>query len=313
MLSRVANNLYWFARYVRRAENTARLVGVGSQLQLDLPRSVRFAWRPMIDTVGAADLFAARHPDAGEHPSDLDVMRFLLLDEANPSSLRSSIDTAREILRSIRDSLPPQVWETVTDLHLYVESDGERHVTRRYRIDFLNRVVDGCLKISGLLSANVSRDIGYNFMQLGTTIEQADMTTRIIDAGATGFVEQRKPEDQDAFRNLQWMAVLSALAAYHTYRRNVRQRVSGEHTLRFLLQNYEFPRSVQFCLVRAKRVLAAMPARPGIEQSMNRLIGLIRNADPVALATKNPAQFMDDVQVQLGKLHATVASGYFNA
>ena len=59
MLSRVADNLYWFSRYVRRAENTARLVGVGSLLQLDLPRSVRFAWRPMVDTVGAGDGFAA--------------------------------------------------------------------------------------------------------------------------------------------------------------------------------------------------------------------------------------------------------------
>ena len=58
MLSRVADNLYWFSRYVRRAENTARRVGVGSQLQLDLPRSVRFAWRPMVDTVGAGDGFA---------------------------------------------------------------------------------------------------------------------------------------------------------------------------------------------------------------------------------------------------------------
>lgn len=313
MLSRVANNLYWFARYVRRAENTARLVGVGSQLQLDLPRSMRFAWRPMIDTVGATDLFAARYPDAGDHPSDLDVMRFLLLDEANPSSLRSSIDTAREILRSIRDNLPPQVWETVTDLHMYVDGDGERHITRRYRIDFLNRIIDGCLKISGLLSANVSRDIGFKFMQLGTTIEQADMTTRIIDAGATGFVTPRKPEDRDAFSNLQWMAVLSALAAYHTYRRHVRQRVSGEQTLRFLLQNSEFPRSVQFCLVRAQRVLAAMPTRPGIERHVNTLIGLIRNADPAALANDRPARFMDDVQIRLGQLHATVASGYFDA
>jgi uncharacterized alpha-E superfamily protein len=196
---------------------------------------------------------------------------------------------------------------------MYIEGDGERHITRRHRLDFLNRVVDGCLKISALLSANVSRDIGFQFMQLGTTIEQADMTTRIIDAGATGFVTPRKPEDREAFRNLQWMAVLSSLAAYHTYRRHVRQRVNGEHTLRFLLQNYDFPRSVHFCLVRAQRVLAAMPARPGVERHINRLIGLIRNADPAALANgTNPARFMDDIQVQLGKLHATVARGYFD-
>jgi uncharacterized alpha-E superfamily protein len=80
MLSRVADNLYWFSRYVRRAETTARLVGVGSLLQLDLPRSVRFAWRPMVDTVGVSDVFSERFPAAGDDIGDADVVRFLLLD-----------------------------------------------------------------------------------------------------------------------------------------------------------------------------------------------------------------------------------------
>ena len=313
MLSRVADNLYWFARYLRRAENTARLVGVGSQLQLDLPRSVRFVWRPLIDTVGAGAIFAERYPDAGERPSDVEVMRFLLLDEDNASSLRRSIESARELLRSIRDSLPPQVWETVTDMHIYIADDGERHIARRYRVDFLNRIVDGCLKVSGLLGANVARDIGFQFMQLGTAIEQADMTTRIIDAGASGLVAPRDAEDRETFRSLQWMAVLSSLAAYQTYRRQVRQRVSAEHALRFLLQSYEFPRSVHFCLVRTHRVLSAMPPRPGVERRVNRLIGLVRNADPAALAGSNATEFMDHVQVELARLHDTIASGYFNA
>jgi len=313
MLSRVAENLYWFARYLRRAENTARLVGVGSQLQLDLPRSVCFVWRPLIDTVGAGAIFAERHPDAGERPSDVDVMRFLLLDDSNPSSLRRSIESAREILRSIRDSLPPQVWETVTDLHLYIEEDGDRHIVRRYRVDFLNRIVDGCLKVSGLLGANVARDIGFQFMQLGTAIEQADMTTRIIDAGASGLVAPRDEEDREAFRALQWMAVLSSLAAYQTYRRQVRQRLSAELALKFLLQSYDFPRSVHFCLVRTQRVLSAMPARPGVERRVNRLLGLVRNADPAALAAGNAAQFVDDIQLGLGALDTTIARGYFDA
>jgi len=174
MLSRVADNLYWFSRYVRRAENTARLVGVGSQLQLDMPRSVRFAWRPMIDTVGAGDCFEQCYPDAGDAAGDVDVIRFLLLDERNPSSLRTSVDSAREILRGIRDTLPQDVWEAINDLHLYIGAQGERSLGRRYRMEFLQRIVDGCLKVSGLLSANVSRDIGYQFLRLGTALEQAE-------------------------------------------------------------------------------------------------------------------------------------------
>jgi uncharacterized alpha-E superfamily protein len=312
MLSRVAENLYWFARYVRRAENMARLVGVGSQLQLDLPRSVKFMWQPMIDTVGGAALFKTRYPDAGSAPADVDVMRFLLLDEGNPSSLRRSIDTAREVMRSIRDALPPQIWEVVTDLHMFLDGDAERLVTRRNRVDFISRIVDGCLKISGLVTATVSRDIGFQFMQFGTAIEQADMTTRIIDAGASGLVAPRKEEDRETFRNLQWMAVLSSLAADQTYRRYVRQRVTGEHALHFLLQSYTFPRSVYFCLTRMQRMLGAMPPRPDVKTKLDSLVDSIRDADPRALVVKNPASFMDEIQLELGALHGAVAGGYFN-
>ena len=270
MLSRVADNLYWFSRYVRRAENTARLVGVGSQLQLDMPRSVRFAWRPMIDTVGAGDCFEQCYPDAGDAAGDVDVIRFLLLDERNPSSLRTSVDSAREILRGIRDTLPQDVWEAINDLHLYIGAQGERSLGRRYRMEFLQRIVDGCLKVSGLLSANVSRDIGYQFLRLGTALEQADMTTRIIDAGASGLVTPRHEEDREAFQNMQWMSVLRSLAAYQMFRRHVRQRVTAELALRFLLQNNEFPRSVHFCLTRAQSVLPTMPPRPGVDRHLNR-------------------------------------------
>jgi uncharacterized alpha-E superfamily protein len=312
MLSRVAESLYWFARYVRRAENMARLVGVGSQLQLDLPRSVKFMWQPMIETVGVATLFKTRFPDASVVPTDVDVMRFLLLDEVNPSSLRHSIDTAREMLRGVRDTLPPQLWEVLTDLHMFVADDGEKMITRRHRVDFIAHIVDGCLKISGLVTATVSRDIGFQFMQFGTAIEQADMTTRIIDAGASGLVAPRKEEDRETFRNLQWMAVLSSLAADQTYRRHVRQRVTGEHALRFLLQHYDFPRSVHFCLSRAQRMLAAMPPRPEVEKRLGKLVDAIQTADPAALVAKNPASFMDEIQVQLSALHGAVAGGYFS-
>jgi uncharacterized alpha-E superfamily protein len=307
MLARVADQLYWFSRYLRRVETTARLVGVGSLLQLDLPRSVRFTWRPMIATVGAEARFMEVHPE----PDDADVLDFLLLDARNPSSLRASAECARGILRSIRDTLPKEVWEAVNDLHLYIEADGERALARRYRLDFINRITDGCLKVSGLLAANVSRDIGFHFLRLGTAIEQTDMTTRIIDAGASGLVTPRNDEDREAYRNMQWLAVLRALAADQMYRRHARQRVSAAHALRFLLHNPEFPRSVQFCLTRVQRILPAMPPRPAVERALTRATGLVRQADPVLLAAGDPAVFMDEAQVYLGQLHEAIAESYF--
>ncbi len=312
MLSRVANHLYWFSRYVRRAENTARLVGVGSQLQLDMPRAVEFAWLPLVETTGALDLFAACHPHGDDDIADVDVMHFLVLEPRNPSSLRSSIEQAREILRGIRDTLPGSVWETINDLHLFLEASGDRSIDRRYRIDFLNRIVDGCLKVSGLLSANVSRDIGFQFLRLGTALEQADMTTRIIDTGASGLLMPRNEDDREAFQNMQWMSVLHALASYQMFRKRVRQRVTGELALGFLLQDTEFPRSVQFCLARLQGILPMLPPRTGVERPLHRVVGLIRNADPAVLAAGTPTVFLDEVQQHLGQLHLTLADAYFN-
>ena len=137
------------------------------------------------------------------------------------------------------------------------------------------------------------------------------MTTRIIDAGASGLVTPRNEDDREAYQNMQWMAVLRALAAYQMYRRHVRQRVSGTHALRFLLHNAEFPRSVQFCLTRVQRILPAMPPRPPVERALTRATGLVRQADPVLLAAGDPARFMDEAQVYLGQLHQAIAEGYF--
>ena len=92
----------------------------------------------------------------------------------------------------------------------------------------------------------------------------------------------------------------------------MRQRLTGELALRFLLQNTEFPRSVQFCLTRVQRLLPGMPARPEVERRMNRTTGLVRNADPAALVQRDPAAFMDEIQVRLGSLHDAIAEGYFH-
>ncbi len=310
MLSRVAENLYWFSRYVRRAENTARLVGVSGQLQLDMPRAARFEWRPLIDTVGAGDVFARLYPDSDEQASEADVMRFLMIDERNPLSLRGSVRHAREIVRTIRETLPQEVWEAVNDIHLYIDAQGERSVGRRYRLEFVNRVIDGCLRVSGLLTANVSRGIGYQFLRLGTALEQADMTTRIIDAGAAGIVRARVAENAEAFNAMQWMSVLRSLAALQMYRRHVKQRVTPELALRFLLQNDEFPRSVLFCLSRARGILPSMPERKAVGKALESSVALVRDADAAKLGD-DPCDFMDRIQISLGSLHGVVHEAYF--
>jgi uncharacterized alpha-E superfamily protein len=314
MLSRVADNLYWFSRYIRRAENMARLIGVSSHLQLDLPRAAHFVWRPLVDTLGAGEEFARWHD--GTVAGEADVVNFLLVESGNPLALRAIVNHAREILRTVRETLPQDCWVAVNDLHLYIESHAERAAGRRYRQEFLDQVIDSCLRVSALLTANVSHDIGYQFLRLGTAIEQADMTSRIIDAAAAGLIQPRQAgsvheEDLEAFRAMQWMSVLQSLAAYQMYRRQLRQRVSVALALQFLLKDREFPRSVLFCLTRVQGILPLMPPRRPVQQAFRRALALVFDADPARLAAQGPCDFMDRLQVELAALHAAIHESYF--
>lgn len=311
MLSRVAENLYWFSRYLRRVENSARLLGACSQLRLDLPPQVTFDLMPILTTMSAGELFVQKHGPA-EVAGQAQVLQFSVLSLDNPSSLRSSFNNARTILRSIRDVMPQAIWDTVNDMHQLLEEQGQQMLERGREADLFARLVDDGLKLSGLLNANVSRDIGFQFLRLGACLEQADMTSRIIDAGASGLIRARRGDElEKAYRSLQWAAVLSSLAGMQMFRRHMRRQVSAEAALAFLLQDNDFPRSVYFCLSRLLGVVPRLPHAPAVERQAHRVVGLVRNADPVWQAANTPAALMDEIQLHVGALDQAIAEGYF--
>lgn len=306
MLSRAAENLYWFGRYVQRAENTARIVGVHQYLLLDLPRTVAFGWLPLVQILGAEAAFRARHADEAEAK----VVHFLLLDRENPGSIASSLHYAREILRTIRESTPRDLWERLSDLYFFVHEQGERHLTRSKRQILLNRVTDGALLIYGMLSHNLNRDMGFQFLRLGTNLEQADMTTRIIDVRSADLIQPLTPE-LAPFKSIQWVGVLRSLAAYQMFRRQMRTRVNGANVMRFLLQSREFPRSVAFCLAMIRSGLAGLPQSRAVERQLERLSALTHDADIERLMHDGVHGFMDELQIGIARLHDLITEAYF--
>ncbi|MFP5305094.1 MAG: alpha-E domain-containing protein [Gammaproteobacteria bacterium] len=188
MLSRVAEDLYWFGRYVQRAENTARLVAVHSDLVLDLPRNIEVGWSALVDILGAASVFTGRY---GPSYAETDVVRFLVLDADNPGSVAVSIARAREVLRTVRESMPHETWEQINNVHLLLQENGEKLLGRAKRQELLQRVLDAALMTYGTLIASMSHDVGFQFMRLGTNLEQADMTTRIIDVRSSSLIKPR--------------------------------------------------------------------------------------------------------------------------
>jgi uncharacterized alpha-E superfamily protein len=309
MLSRVADNLYWFARYLQRAENSARLVNVNLLLTLDLPRRVPLGWGPLIEIVGADSIFRSHY----QQPTEENVVRFLLADPRNPGSVQSSLYHAREILRTVRDAVPRETWERINDLYFHVQERAEAGVSRAQRQAFLSQVINGTLLINAVITSNMNRDVGFQFMRIGANLEQADMTTRILDVRSTRLGQNTVTPDLTPFENIQWMSVLRSLTAYQMYRRHMRTRVNGGGVLRFLLQNREFPRSVMFCLSVVASTLPILPENRKIERAIERTRALVRDANLEGLlkSENGVPQLMDEIQIGLGELHETLAEAYF--
>lgn len=306
MLSRVAERIYWMARYIERAEDLARLIGVNSHLELDLPGNVRFGWRPLVGITDSEKLFAELYDEYDER----NVVRFLLADERNPGSIIASLSQARENARTVRDTIPRAGWEQVNDLFLRTKNDLRTGSSHRRRHGFLRSIVLGSQQITGMLAGTMSCDSAYEFLRLGRNLERADMTTRIIDVRSASLLPDIS-ESLSPFENIQWMSVLKSLTAYQMYRQHVRLRVSRPDALRFLFKDGAFPRSVRHCLIEVGRCFENLPHGDSGLSNATHLQEFVTEAHPDELSQDELHMFIDDLQLALGEMHQQIAATYF--
>lgn len=307
LLSRAADNIYWGARYLERADGTARVVRTFTEVLLDLPVGVASSWEPLLAVVGNRALFDATHARASEG----DVVRFLVADTANPGSVLSSVAAARENLRTTREVLPREAWQTVNDLHLFVAREPESGVDRRTRGRFLDRVIGEHQRLDGVLAGAMLRDEAYELWRLGEAVERADMTTRVLGVRAAALLEA--PDAADDYDEVQWMGVLRSLTALQMYQRSTRAPIDGRSVVSFLLFDRQFPRSVAGCLERMRAALGRLPhadrTMPSADAVQRLLSGLRADAgDGAALDAA-----MDQVQAALAALNDAVFAAFVRA
>jgi uncharacterized alpha-E superfamily protein len=308
MLSRVAENLYWMARYLERAENTARMINSTTQVLLDLPRGASFGWDVLIKVAGLDELFAAHHPEADE-PS---IIRFLIRDERNPSSILSCIHRARENCRTFREVLPMAFWERVNGLYLYISRHAARTTLGRgERYQVLNGVIERRESIVGLLAGSMSRDAAYHFIKLGRNLERADMTTRIVDVNSAVVLPADGALQAPALERL-WMSTLSAMSAYQMYRRHVGVHVSSHAVVDFLLKDPHFPRTVQYCIEEIETCLSALPEHAEAMRAVRRAARRLRDMRLEILPPVVLHEYLDQIQADLGEVHRAMSKQYFS-
>jgi uncharacterized alpha-E superfamily protein len=306
LLSRVAEQLYWAARYLERAEGTARVVAEHTNLLVDLPTSVPLTWEPLLTIPGMRTTFDERYDAADERS----IIRFLLSDRENPSSVLAAVTSARENMRSAREVLPREAWQALNDQYLYVASHHLEGVDRRSRGRFLDKVIAENRRFVGILAGSMSRDPAYCMLMLGQNVERADMTTRVLDVRAVALLTTGD-ETRPAHEDIQWAAVLRSLCAQQAYHSRVRAPIDGRLTVDFLLRDPDFPGSIRHCLSEIETVLGELPRA---EAPLAAARAASRTLEKVAGSPLDVLHDgLDDVELALATVHGEVAGTYFAA
>lgn len=305
MLSRVAQRLYWLGRYLERAEDTARLTNAYAHLVMDIPQGAGFGWETLVNILDAQPAFARHYRAHNEQ----NVLKFLIADEDNPSSIRYTIKQARENMRTTRDALPEEVWEHVNELYLYVEERASQSVGRRNRYAFLEQVMTRCQMISGLLESTLPRDHAYRFIHLGRLLERADMTTRVVDVGAAAISSQQGLEE--SIEPLLWGSLLKALSALGSYRRQVGPLVEDNAVVEFVFKERSLPRSVMFCLRGIREEIKPLRNAEQAQKVADHARRRVSRLASVRMPRQRLHVFIDELQLTLNTLNDTITDTWF--
>lgn len=309
MLARDAENLYWMARYLERAENTARLIIKITDTLLDLPQGATLGWNTMLQVVGLDNLYEQHYTLANEN----DIMHFLIADARNPSAILTCVRHARENTRTLREMLPEDLWERINGLYLYIQNNiNSTAVNRRNKYLFLQEIINQRNAIVGLIAGSMEQGDAYHFIRLGRNIERADMTTRIMDVNYAVWLPQDHPL-LEASMQIFWVGILKSLSAFQSYRRLKTFHVNMPDVVDFLFQEQRFPRSVKHCLIEMENCLMHLHPHDAVMQTItiaqHHLSQLnTRGMDIVALH-----DLFDLWQLTLANIHTKLSSVYFGA
>ena len=316
MLSRVANLVYWMARYLERAENTARIVDVNAQLVLDLqsrqaaddPKS----WEPLVYVTGDEKKFFELY---GETASERAVVEFMLFDKRNPSSLISCIAFARENARCIRDQLSSDVWETLNTFFLKLKGDDYTRYAQLGSSDYLSRVKTQIQLLFGVAESMIPRTDLWWFFQLGRHLERADNTSRIVDVKYYMLLPDLHAVGS-ALDMVQWASVLRSCSAFEAFRRSRRGQLNLERVVDYLLRDEVFPRSILFSIAEAEQCLGQVTAN-AVHLEDNQPARLIREMraelemiDVPAVIADGLHEFLDDIQTKISEIHEALQATF---
>lgn len=245
MLGKTAGGLYWMFRYLERSENTARLLDAGFRIALTRSHAAEDEWASVVTTAGALDAFKERHSRFEAQ----NVIDFLLRDATHSSSVLSVIDTARNNARLVRTALTREVWEATNECWMTLKALLSKPVRERDLPAALGTIRQQSALVRGALHGTMVRNEIYDFARLGTFLERADNTARILDVKYYVLLPSFSTVGS-SLDNVQWETILRSVSAQRAYRWLNGADVNPNGIANFLILDRRMPRSLAFCYAK---------------------------------------------------------------
>ena len=245
MLSRTADHLFWMARYIERAENTARMLDVNVQTALlpQDPENAEQGWRAMLSICELTEAFAKKHDEVSAEA----VIDFMVKDPNNPSSIYCCLQGARENARAVRGALTTEVWETNNTTWLELKKVLADGTVERDPSEFFEWVKFRSHLSRGVTIGTMLKDDAFRFIRLGTFLERADNTARLLDVKfhSMPFSPLANLSTADPHADYyHWAAILRSVSAFETYRKVYRDVITPDRVAELLILRDDMPRSL---------------------------------------------------------------------
>ena len=311
MLSRVANHLYWMGRYLERTDHMARYINVEYFSSLDSlePNQHIIALKSIIDMTG---LPPVNDKDIVEE----EVLVSAALDDKNPVSIISSIYVCRENARGVRESISTELWEAINNFYHFVSNYPVDIYKTKGLSDFTNNVMQHCSNVRGRIMYTLLHDVGWLFIQMGLFIERAAQVVRIMISKLYDIDELNKYKLGRSMEAQQWNILLDCVEAKDMCRKYYNTGIDKHTTLKFLLFNPFFPKSVlrslqefQLCVEKIKKL--PVHNTKSLEFKVGKIIAPIQYAELDEIEY-NLEEFLEDILRKIYLISDLIVEEYFN-
>jgi uncharacterized alpha-E superfamily protein len=295
MLGRTANGIFWMFRYLERAENTARLLDAGFRLALTRdPAAVRSEWRSVLVTLG----LAAGFERTGEELTGPAVTNYVLRDRDNPGNVLRMIEDARSNARMVRTALTREVWEATNESWFVLREMLARPVRPTTLGETLAAIRRQTTLVRGAMEGTMLRNEIFNFARLGTYLERADSTSRILDVKYYVLLPSVHLVGS-TLDNSQWETVLRSLAGERAYRWLNPGALDSRGIADFIIRDSRFPRSLSYCFDKLNGNMTRLARDHGRESPTQAILldttGRLKSATTERIFEYGLHEFLIDV------------------